>query len=374
MKTGAIIRDVFGVLLMSMIVMLTSGCLDQPKEDEESGNSGMVVLGGNFASGGGQQKLYQSVSSQSFSSYKVYCLTFSNPPYAAESVIDAGGSFAVSLPANTAFGCFVNNINTNAPVATLVLDGDSAGFGGGSTGTLALGASVHLSGLDLDLDSGVVAVPRATLAPHLTAPSSNLDPTTLHGGAYQMSCVSTGNAQMDANCQDFISNDGDQVYFRTMIASKNAGTVYGLGVWASATAFANCGSIDMLNSEQTSIEVEDGITFTQVVAGSAFNSDLNACPSREGGAISSMDDVENYYAAGPLNQDGDAYTLFVEDSHEVANNCWRHDRTMVTFRANGANMIGRFNNSEYFEEQAQGACGSNQSGQGDFLVNFTRIN
>ncbi|MCB0364571.1 MAG: hypothetical protein H6624_08920 [Bdellovibrionaceae bacterium] len=373
MKARAIIRDVFGILLMSTVLILTSGCLDQNKDDEE-GSSGLVVLSGSFASGGGQQKLLQSVSSQNFSLYKVYCLTFSNPPFAADSLIGSDGSFALALPVNQAFGCFVNNVSDNTPVATLVIEGDSSGFGGNSSGTLALGASVHLSGLNLDLTNGVVEVPRAAIAPHLAAPTVVFDPQSLHGGTYQMSCVTTGNTLMDSNCQQFISNDGDQVYFRIMTAAKNGGTVYGLGVWASGTAFANCGSIDMLTSEQASIEVEDGITFLQVAAGSAFNSDLNACPSRDGGSISSMDDVENYYAAGPLSQEGNAYTLRVDDSREVAPNCWRHDRTMVTFTAVGNDLVGRFNMSEYFDEQAPNACGSNQNGQGDFLVNFTRVN
>lgn len=353
-----------------ILALATSGC-EQPVEDTVSTGSNMVNIEGSLQGGGGQQKVGK-LQALDLSQYYLYCVTFTQPVYVAAGAISPSGYFSVQMPLNTAFGCFINDLN-NVPVASVVVREASTDYTAETTSAVSLQSSVNLGSLTLDLESGLVEVPRDRVASAQSQTASSLNIESIHDKAWTMSCVNTSNSTMDQQCADFLNDGGPTVYTRIMLANENGQRLYGFGVWRSEQDFNNCGGIDLTNAEVNSL-ANEGVTFDQggIAAGTAFVNDQNLCLTRDGQAPQSYEDPRYYYAAGPLHDAGDAYTLHTEDNFQVANGCQQHHWSTVTFRSGGGSeMLGNFTGAEYYVESIPGACGQAQSNNESFVVRFT---
>ncbi len=366
-------KCVMGALLAASLV---TGCLGTEEEAPAPVDSGLVNLAGQLG-GGAQQKISQKVGALALSDYLVYCLSFANPPYAATAVVNADGTFSIPIPSGVPVGCFVNVAGSNEPVATLVVVGDATGYGGDTSSTLALNSSVNLGQLALDLETGTVEVPKTTIAAATVPAQAAFNVESLHDASYQLSCATTGNASADQACKDQLLEGGAEstVFFRIMKAEKAGETLFGIGVWKSQAAFDGCGSIDMLNSEKSALQLEEGISFLVdgLASGAAFVNDQELCLTRDGQAPTSMQDPRNYYAAGPLVASGNGYTMYHEWSDQQGD-CARHAKTAVSFFSDdGVNMTGNFTQVLTHDELTPGACAGLETNQSSFVVNFTKV-
>ena len=322
----------------------------------------------------------QSNSALDVTQYVFYCMTFSDSPSAAQSSIQADGSFSVQLPAGQPFGCFIKDASQGTVVATLVAKDSSSNFGSQSTSTISLSQSVNLGSLQLDLVKGEVSVPKSTLSPYETPHDDNnaVDLNAMDGKTYTLECVPTGDSVIDAACQEQVTNNQaqDSVYFRLLKATQNGQPIFGLGVWASQQSFANCGGIDMTDAEKSQVQSDANLQFLSggVITGAAWSNDLNACPTRSGNAATSMNDPQNYYAVGPLVPTGPGYTLHVERDESYNSNCHWHEKTTVAFvndPNNPGSLVGRFSSVEIREEMVSGGCGNSQNKNGNFVIRLT---
>lgn len=370
MKNGAIKNN---LLLLVLLSTLLNACI-QPEEDTDE----MAIISGSLGSNSSESlsaKLGAKVSSNSVSDYVIYCVTFDESPYSAQVNVDSAGGFALQMPLSRPFGCFINDAATNSPVASIVIQDSSSGFSGGNSSSMEVSSNLDLGEISFDAESNTATVPRDRIEAHL-APSdaSGINLADLHNTSYTMSCISTGHSDLDAACNNMM-NDGNSVFFRIMTATDvDNNTVSGLGVWRSEATFQRCGSIDMTDTEKTSIEAEDSISFSQLTTAADYTVDSTLCPLRETDESSSMDNLEHYYAANKLIENSSGYEFYTEDERDMGNGCVRHDVTAVSFRpaTTDSDLVGHFYQSETWEESVDGACGSNVNVQASFVVKFDK--
>jgi hypothetical protein len=109
------------------------------------GPAGAVSLSGKLVSGTQTQP-----SSTPLAGYKLYCVTFAEPPTAATGAADAAGQVTISLDAlNVAFGCFVLDPQGNGVATVIFKSGSQIGQ------TITLTGDANLGTITVDLGNGV---------------------------------------------------------------------------------------------------------------------------------------------------------------------------------------------------------------------------
>ncbi|GIL17586.1 MAG: hypothetical protein BroJett040_13370 [Oligoflexia bacterium] len=318
--------------------------------------------------------------------YKLFCVTFNSSPTAATSNFATDGSFSVSLPANTPFGCFVNSATTNLPVATLYKSGSGSGMSSTDSTSLSLSSSVDVGTLTLDLANNKVVVPASSVSGSTASSTASLNLADIDNYEWTMSCVTTGVTEIDNACNSFISS-GASVYLRVLSGTESGNTIYGINVWESNAKFTACGSIDFATATKTQIE-SGGFAFATsgnyapVTAGSFSGYGAGSCDLRSAGGDSSYSsenassangykNIQSNYCLAPMVTSGTGYSFVCEDS--ASNACggggtYMH-RTAVTIipGASATEMYGNFNTSE----SRTGSCGTADSSS-TFNIKFTR--
>lgn len=356
-----------------------SGCGKKEKDDDEEEETDPNAPGG---SGGGGSSDTVTVAGKlgvgsslalapTLDTLKLFCVTFEETPRSASSEFGTDGAFSVTLPKNVNFGCFVNDKTTNMPVATFVVASEGK-FGGGSS-SIALSGSVDLGSLTLGED-GTVQIPAATIEGNASAATNGIDVDALHGVTYTMECQNGGNAEAYAQCQKDLGGDGKgmDVFLRIMKGTEGGKDIRGMGVWANATAFANCGSIDMEQSLVTKLG-EQGITLSTVSVGT-FAAE-SACPRRGEDDMNTDADVtdklSDYYALSGIEIRGGGFSFRDSDEHsDQSGNCHRSHTTAIEFTGTNDVMYGAFTSTD----SRYGDCGTEGEGTegGSFSVKFTK--
>jgi hypothetical protein len=358
---------------LKLIVALTCfGSLMACSESNEDATEASVTISGQFANAGSL-----SLGKLAAEDYQVNCVSFAEVPVSRTSQVDSAGRFSLSMPQGIPFGCFVLD-NNNAPVATIVKQAAGSGFASGSS-SFSLDSNANFGELDLNLETGQVSVPADRIADaESRAPAVSLDLANVHNNSYELQCISTGNQTYDAACSEFVA-DSPSVYLRIIEGQEDNNPVYGLGVWESSAAFTACGAIDMRDEEESAIIAESSaagstLSFTQVVTGNDYSVSGN-CPLRDQGASAPYfsEQLELYYALGPLASSAGGWTLHQEDDVVTNNGCDFHHSLAVSFRAGSRNnMIGNFNIKEHYHEQSANACQGQQGFKASFPVRFVR--
>ena len=323
---------------ISFIIAIASVYLTAcSSENEDSAEQGITISGTiSDSSSSAMGKLnQQKVSASSLSEYEIYCVTFQDQPYAARSPLGQDGHFSLQMPVDVAFGCFINHIESQVPVATIAISGEGENFGDNASTALRFEGSADFGTLALDLDRAQVLIPRENVENVLPQnPSSGIDLAQVHNQSYTMRCLPTGNQHLDQACDaNIASDDGDNdIFFRIMSATRGSEAINGIGVWESEQAFSDCGSIDLMDSTVADLATDESINFTAdgVVSGPSFSSGAQ-CPLRDLSQPVSHENLDLYYAAGELVRDGEGYTLYARDSRMANPGCIIENTTVVHF-------------------------------------------
>ncbi len=377
---GVLNRNVKAVSALVLGSMIGYGVLVGCNSSSSGGGGGSssITVAGKL-SNVATASISNNINTFAAADYKMYCVTFNSNPTAATSVFGADGSFALSLPASTPFGCFVNSVATNLPVATVMVQGAGSGFNNGSSTSLNLNSSVDLGSLNLDLANGRVLVPASAVA-GVTAPStgSGISAAEVDNYEWAMSCVKSGNDQMDAACAEFIQHN-PKVYLRILQGSSNGETGYGINVWGSYASFAACGGIDFNTATQAAINFTFATTGAYApVTAAQFSGWNSSCGLRSDSNLSSLTDssagaharISEAYCLAPLNPSGNGHSFVCSDQGSAGNCSWSHSTSVSFTPGSGvAEMYGAFTASD---ARSAGCSGSAYSRNVAFNVKFTR--
>lgn len=336
-----------------------------------------------------------SVSQFAITDYKLYCITFNSSATSATAEFGSDGSFSVSLPANSAFGCFVNSKSTNLPVATVVSAGTGSGMANSTSTSISLASSVDVGALTLDLAKGKVEIPESVIAGAKSSVTAGITLSDIDNYEWTMTCVTTGNTEMDNACKQQIMNGSDSgsapVYLRVLSGTQNGSTVYGINVWETYSAFTSCGSIDINTATKTNIE-SNGFTFVTsgdyapaTAASYSGWSDTTNCPLRSANgqqeynsmtasAQDAQKNLKKNHCLAPMVAAGNGYSFNCDDSGSYTNSgntcTWMH-RTSVTITpgSSASEMYGNFVSSE---KRSGTGCGSTSDSSATFNIKFVR--
>lgn len=336
-----------------------------------------------------------SVTQFAITDYKMYCLTFTSSPTTATSDFGSDGAFSLSLPANTSFGCFINSKSTNLPVAQFVNAGSGSGMSSSKSTAISLASSVDVGSLTLDLSKNTIEIPESALSSAKSGATAGLALSDIDNYQWTMTCVSTGNTEMDNACKTQIMNGSDSgsapVYLRILSGTQSGATVYGISVWESNSAFTSCGSIDFNSATKAQIET-NGFTFVTTgdyapATATSYSgwSDTTNCPLRTANGqqeynsltASSADAHKNLkknFCLAPMVAAGNGYSFNCDDSGSYTNSgntcTWMH-RTSVTITpgSSASEMYGNFVNSE---SRSGTGCGSTEDKSATFNIKFVR--
>ncbi len=362
--------------------LLLTGC-NKSSDSSGTATASTVTVAGTMSNIATAASFNEDSAVETFAAadYKLYCVTFASSPTAATSAFAADGKFSLSLPANTPFGCFINSVSTNLPVATIMIQGSGSGFSSKSTTSMSLASNVDLGSLTLDLTNNRVVVPASAIAASSSASTAGISLADVDNYEFTMSCVTTGNTQMDAACSTFIAQ-GNKVYFRILSGTQSGAVAYGISVWGSAADFNACGGIELNTLSKASIET-GGFTFSTSgdyapVTAAAFSNFGGTCARRGETAFTAYTastanahaDIRQNYCTAPMNSNGSGYSFVCSDSATVSG-CSYSSSTSVTFTpgSSGAEMYGAFVTNEY----RNAGCGGGAKDQNAaFNVKFTR--
>jgi hypothetical protein len=119
------------------------------------GNSDDVVLNGSLAVSG-------TARDTSPANFKLYCVTFTDPPIAGSGTASSAGDFSLTLKgaANKSFGCFVEDPNGKTVATVQFSDPSATSLSGGATqqSSISLSGTVNLSSIAVDPKTGVASV------------------------------------------------------------------------------------------------------------------------------------------------------------------------------------------------------------------------
>lgn len=247
---------------------------------------------------------------------------------------------------------------------------------GGSSTSLALTGDLDLGSLTLDLSKGAVEIPEAKVKSKTTTATSGIQLSDLNNYKWTMTCVPSGNPQMDADCEEnFDAHGGAPVFMRVFEATKSDGSkMYGLGVWESPEAYNGCGGIDMNDATVSDIQTGDHITFTTTGdyalrhGGSYDNWNTTTCPRRGGYSAGPGDEnaheaIQKYNALAPLVPSGNGYSL-TNSTTNGSGGCTETYTTSVTFTpgANAGEIYGLFQSIEAFSAGCTGKTNKTTAG------------
>ncbi len=380
------------------LALSTVGCSKKDASDDKTTDTTDGTATGGGAGGAtkattvtisGTLGVGAALTAATLSDLKLFCITFEDTPRSGTSEFGDGGAFAVTLPANVNFGCFVNDKATNQTVASFVIAPAADGFGGGAT-SMSLGASVNLGALILGTD-GTVVIPHDVVASSASTAAVGINVDDMHNAEYDMECQDTGNADDLAKCQDDIMDGGKKaatVFFRILKGSEGDHSVIGLGVWESRVAFKACGGFDMSTGDIQHL-TNDGIVLNQVDVGTFVANEV-ACPTGHGAdaEVGSVKSLKANYALSELVPNGAGYSFrdgdgggdkkegASLDDQQVPGGMngdgqyCRHDHsTAIEFTGTADVMFGSFTSSENVS-----GCNSEDSGASvkAFSVKFTK--
>lgn len=313
------------------------------------------------------------------SDYSLSCITLTSPAKAYSAVIDANGVFSLKLPANTNVGCFIVDTATQSPVASLYVEAEQRTMGANLSGSLNLSKSADIGQVELDLEKREVRVPKSRIADSENKSNKLFELEDMHASTYTLKCVPTGNAVIDAECLEKLENDNanNTVFFRVLQAMQNGKTIKGLGVWESAQAFQDCGSIDLSATDAAGANENEGISFPyadKVTIGGDFTIDSLLCPLRDQQrSQDTWQNVRKYYALGGVEQSADGYTLHVENEEYSDQNCLIKHQTIVHFSGNNVNKLnGQFYSSTIKYDRAPGGCDQFETQDNHFIIELTK--
>lgn len=350
--------------LLLPLIFLGSGCSED--DDKKDAADDPVLPGGASGAGTSVQNITLSGSLSTGSAlalaatdYTLYCVTFEATPKSASDQLDANGAFSLDVWSGVNFGCFVNDAS-NMPVATLKIVGDDTDLGQESSGAFALGSSLSLGDVALDLEKGVVEIAKSVVDASKAADDTQIVLDDIHNQAYTMACSSSGNSEIDAQCAQFIE-ESPRVFLRVLKATEDGEEVTGMGVWASEDAFTNCGSYDFGTGEI------EGVSFSQGDDGDY--SAESACDLRDDEEDSRPD---KRYAIGKMTPSGLGYSFSDGDEYEVSQSCQEYFSVKIEFSGTSALMYGSFVMSETYSEGCTEQERGDRSGVKSFVVSFTQ--
>jgi hypothetical protein len=353
-------------LFLLIFSTLIVGCGDDGDGSASSSASGITISG--------QMSLSSAVNVQKYSAlgiqdYTVYCVAFNASATSCSDQLDSEGNFSCAgIPADTAFGCFVKD--ATSIVAALEFTDSTTGFENETTSSVALTGSVSLGSVSLNTTTGKATVSKSVLDGKKSTVESKVSVTDLQNTSWELTCVNTGDTVMDAACSAFVT-ESSSVFFRIITATKGETTMYGMGVWASQSAFQGCGSIDMTTTMKNSVETEDGITFTSISHGSAFTNDhggSGTCKTESGSAPTEANDIDNYFSLQKLSISGNLYTLHEDDEWTNGGCTYTHTLSVNIEPSSSTELYGAFSIVE--KESGSGCADEEKAAQ--FSVKFTK--
>lgn len=272
--------------------------------------------------------------------YKLYCVTFEETPRAATSDFSDEGAFSVKIPSQVQIGCFVNDKTTNKTQFTFQFEtgGESKMGGASSTNGAAFKGDLDLGDLTVNANGNIV-IPAAKIADKkATIAGLNLD--DLHEKSFTMTCVPSGNAEMDERCTEDLMDGGTSttVYFRVLKAKEGGADVMGLAAWRSKEAFEGCGSIDLTQAEADAME---GVEFTNAQIGAAYADDA-ACVLRDEGNERTRYTLKDYYIMAKASSTGVGYAVNETTREDHGGGCDVTHSTAIEFSGSASLMTGAF--------------------------------
>ena len=357
------------ILLLSLLTVFFVGC-GASDESSSSSSDSTITISGQIAESspltGNSLR-----EAKALSDYTFYCVAFNAAASSCSDQLSATGEFSCAgIPADTAFGCFVKD--ATSIVATLEFQGSGTGFSDDSTSSVALGSNASLGTVTLNTTTGKATASKSVIADKISNRNSAISVDDIHNTSWNLSCVDGPDQVMNAACDVFVA-ESPAVFFRLLKATKNSKAVYGIGVWASQTAFQGCGSIDMTSGMKAGIESQDGITFSQNATGVAFTADHGeggTCPTETGDAPQggNATDIDTYFALNKLQIDGNTFSLLESETFENGS-CSNHHKLSVTFSPSSATvMYGAFDMVDKYE----GDCEGEEDMAAKFTVKFTK--
>ena len=367
-----------------------SGSGGNGSSDETLTISGSIDISSSATQG------FQALSAEMIETYSIYCVAFNADADSCTDELDSEGNFSCSgIPVDTPFGCFIRNGDT--PVATFEFTDDTSGFGDEGSTSVALNGNVNLGELTYTEGSDTIEISRSVLEDNFSEATALLEADDLHNTTWSLECVS-GDCGEDETGEDGMP---PSVFFRIVKASVtyadgNSESMTGLGVWASQTAFENCGEIDITDALITGITQEEeqsqnvsNFEFTQVSSGESWTSG-ESCPresdedygegetdegyvyakSEDDEEEESPDDLENYWQLDKLTISGNSFTLYEHEEYEIYQDCSISSSTTITFSPTSTTeMYGNFQNTMMFSE----GCESEDNYENNsMVVKFTK--
>ncbi len=188
--------------------------------------------------------------------YRIYCVTFAEPPSAGYGDVDSvTGKFSLTLDnaAGVAFGCFVLDASTSGIIATVAFEGTDKGMDGDTTreGTYIAnnGGNLEFGTVTLDLTTGVAVVKKSDIQGSAVnaGVSDDFFPENYITGTWDLKCISK--PELGYNCGPGRQGNGPplSVYLHELKATDNYGNPHrGLAIWASEQFYTGCGSSEAL--------------------------------------------------------------------------------------------------------------------------------
>ena len=189
----------------------------------------------------------------------------------------------------------------------------------------------------------------------------------MHNKLYKLSCVTSGDATIDAACKKDMEGSGSTpyVYWRVVKGTEGGKAVTGLGAWESKDIFTACGSIDGTNAEKAAIT---GVTFTQFDSAASYTA-ASACVLSYGETVRSKDSIQGYYMLSEAVADGaGGYSVRAESPYKISSTCTTYHYTSIIMTGTTDTMYGAF----VSEERAGPGCTDAEKSQaGEYSAKFT---
>jgi hypothetical protein len=208
----------------------------------------LSASGGKFQPAGASRRVMTAITD--YSIYKLYCVTFTDPPNAGEGQFDTSGNFSlvVANAAGVPVGCFiVDTSNQNQTVATVTFTiGTASGMDTGTTTGPVFTGGTYTIAIAFDPTTGVAtATVTAGGTPTVGGGSSTFSASDL-GGSWQMYC-DLANALPDlAACGRAFGGLAIPGLFLDPITATDPvkGQVYAMGAWPNVATFIAAGQTE----------------------------------------------------------------------------------------------------------------------------------
>lgn len=189
--------------------------------------------------------------------------------------------------------------------------------------------------------------------------------------SWDVSCIDTGDASMNQLCAELAPS---QEFTRIMHATKDGSAMLGIAVWKSQSDFNNCGAIDLTDNEVSALGQSDDIVFDAggITSGASYVNDQNLCPTKDGQAPQSYDDIPAYQTLTELDPNGVTYTYVNTTMNQFAQDCYIIEEEAVEYSTyDGVHLIAAVTRNDQLQEQSPGACSGASPVVGQYGVLLT---